>query len=414
METYSLLELNHKIKTVLDDNLDSSYWVVAEIAELRTNYKGHCYLELVDKDEDQVLAKNRATIWAYTFRGINAWFLKITGSELAQGMKVLCKVKVTFHEVYGMSLNITDVDPKFTLGERAAKKQEILQHLEEDGVINMNKEIPLPIVPQKIAIISSETAAGYQDFMSQLQSNQFGYMFHTTLFNSVMQGNQAPESIITALHRIHASSKDFDLTVIIRGGGAQLDLECFDNYEVALHTAQFPIPVLTGIGHERDETITDLVANTALKTPTAVAEFLISGMYSFEEKLVAAQKTLSDKSRGFIQSASEKLNFYNHNIQKASENLIKEYNYSLNDLKNKIEFITKNIIKKELDFLNSSEKLLSSMNPKKVIERGYTYTEINGQNINKADQINKGSQIRTISKKLDIISTIDKVEKNAK
>jgi len=267
MEHLSLATLNQIIKDTLNTTLEPSYWVVAEIAELRTNYSGHCYLEFIQKEEEsgKILAKTRGTIWSYTYRTVSAWFQSITGEELRSGITVLANVQVQFHEVYGLSLNVKDIDPNFTLGERARKKQEIIKQLEEDGIFEMNKSLKLPLVPQRIAVISSETAAGYGDFMNQITHNDFGYKIETLLFPATMQGDKAPNAIINALLQVHNTMDKFDALIIIRGGGAQVDLDCFDHYELAAHIAQFPLPVFTGIGHERDETICDLVAHTSLK-----------------------------------------------------------------------------------------------------------------------------------------------------
>jgi exodeoxyribonuclease VII large subunit len=277
MEHLSLYELNKKISEALANNLEPSYWVVAEIGQIQTNRKGHCYLELVEKEDDQIKAKTRATIWSYTYRNLSTWFEGITGQSLKAGMKILFNATIQYHEIYGFSLNIRDIDAQYTLGERAKKRQEIIERLREDGVFEMNKELRLPTVPQNIAVISSETAAGFGDFMDQIVGNDYGYEVEIELFNAVMQGEEAASSIIDAMHQVFENIGNYDLLVIIRGGGATLDLDCFDNYDLGSHVAQFPIPVITGIGHERDETITDMVAHTKMKTPTAVAEFIISG-----------------------------------------------------------------------------------------------------------------------------------------
>lgn len=248
MQELSLSELNLQIKKTLEEQLAASYWVVAEIAQIQVNHSGHCYLELVQKEDGQVVAKARATIWAYSYRNISAWFEKITGSDLQSGMRILANTKVTYHEVYGLSLNIKDIDPSFTLGEREKARQEVIQKLEADGIMEMNQNLELPIVPQNIAIISSETAAGYGDFINQIDNNSFGFNIHHKLYPASMQGDQAPESIINALHQI-IEDESIELVVIIRGGGSQLDLDCFDDYDLCSHIAQFPLPILTGIGH---------------------------------------------------------------------------------------------------------------------------------------------------------------------
>lgn len=273
----SLIELNQEIKSILKENTKKKYWVIGEISELKVNYSGHCYLELIQKDEssDQIIARSRATIWAPAYRMIKPYFETTTGQTLREDLGILVKVSVEFHEVYGLSLNITDIEPTYTVGELAIKKQKIIERLTEEGVIEMNKELEFPVPCQKIAVISSLTAAGFEDFADQILNNPFGYKFYLRLFPAVMQGEDAEKSIIAALDTIYQYESVFDAVVIIRGGGSQADLSCFDSYWLAYHITQFPLPVFTGIGHEQDDSVTDLVAHTRLKTPTAVATFLI-------------------------------------------------------------------------------------------------------------------------------------------
>jgi exodeoxyribonuclease VII large subunit len=283
-ERLKLSELNGLVKKAVGEAFTAPVWVIAEISELKTNRSGHCYLLLIEKEEngDAIVAQARATIWSYTFRMLQPYFTSTTGQQLTEGLKVLVSVSVEFHELYGYSLNIRDIDPAYTLGDMARRRREIISRLQAEGVAEMNKELELPLVPQKIAIISSPTAAGYQDFIDQLSNNSAGYHFHLKLFPAIMQGNQAESSIIGALEQIYFYESFFDAVVIIRGGGSQADLSCFDNYNLAYYITQFPLPVITGIGHEKDDSIVDLVAHTRLKTPTAVAEFLISGVAQFD------------------------------------------------------------------------------------------------------------------------------------
>jgi len=283
-ERLKLSELNGLVKKAVSEAFTAPIWVIGEISELKTNRSGHCYLNLIEKEEngDAIVAQARATIWSYTFRMLRPFFESMTGQQLTEGLKVLVSVSVEFHELYGYSLNIRDIDPTYTLGDMARRRREIISRLQSEGVAEMNKELDLPLVPQKIAIISSSTAAGYQDFIDQLTNNPAGYHFDLKLFPAIMQGNQAESSIIGALEQIYLYENFFDVVVIIRGGGSQADLSCFDNYNLAYFITQFPLPVITGIGHEKDDSIVDMVAHTRLKTPTAVAEFLISGVAQFD------------------------------------------------------------------------------------------------------------------------------------
>lgn len=283
-ERLKLSELNGLVKKAVGEAFTAPVWVIGEISELKTNRSGHCYLNLIEKEEsgDTIVAQARATIWSYTYRMLRPYFESTTGQQLTEGLKVLVSVSVEFHELYGYSLNIRDIDPTYTLGDMARRRLEIIARLQSEGVVDMNKELELPLVPQKIAIISSSTAAGYQDFVDQLTNNPAGYHFDLKLFPAIMQGNQAESSIIAALEQIYLYENYFDAVVIIRGGGSQADLSCFDNYNLAYFVTQFPLPVITGIGHEKDDSIVDMVAHTRMKTPTAVAEFLISGVAQFD------------------------------------------------------------------------------------------------------------------------------------
>ncbi|PLX12682.1 MAG: exodeoxyribonuclease VII large subunit, partial [Marinilabiliales bacterium] len=284
-QPFTLLGLNKSIQEKINASFSENVWVIGEISELKVNQNGHCYLELIEKDfvTDHIIAKSRATIWSYTYRMLRPYFESVTGHELIPGIKLLVQVKVEFHELYGLSLNITDIDPNYTLGDLAQKRKETIKRLENDGVFNLNKELNFPMVPQKIAVISSETAAGYQDFKDQLENNSYGFKFYTKLYQSKMQGTLAEDSIINSLEMIFENENLFDVVVIIRGGGSQADLSCFDSYLLAANIAQFPLPILTGIGHDKDESIADLVAFHKLKTPTAVAEYIIEKTAKFEE-----------------------------------------------------------------------------------------------------------------------------------
>ena len=277
----SLTELNRNIKQALRDALPETYWVRAETSEVRVNsYSGHCYLEFIEKDErtGQVAARARGTIWAQQYAVIRPYFEEETGRPFTSGLKVLVRVAVDFHELYGLSLTVHDIDPSFTVGDLVRRRKEIIRQLQADGVFDLNRSLPFSPRPQRIAVISSATAAGYEDFTDQLLGNEYGFPFYVRLYPALMQGERTEASIIAALDRIYAVREAFDVVVIIRGGGSTADLSSFDSYALAANCAQFPLPIITGIGHERDDTVVDLVAHTRLKTPTAVAAFLIDCM----------------------------------------------------------------------------------------------------------------------------------------
>ena len=417
MNQISLAELNRIIRNCLDASLDPSYWVIAEISELKVNQKGHCYLELIEKSEDEILAKARATIWSYAYRNLSTWFEGITGESLRPGLKILANVTVSFHEIYGLSLNIRDIDASFTVGERALRRQEIMKKLRDDGVAEMNKEIPLPLVPQRVAVISSPTAAGYQDFTDQLDGNSFNYQFNLRLFPAIMQGNEAESSIVSALHSIFRKTDEFDIVVIIRGGGAATDLDCFDNYNVASHVAQFPLPVITGIGHERDETIVDMVANTRLKTPTAAAEFLISGIRRYEETIDELAETVNglaveilDEETGHLDDLTDRIRqessilltefqnrfqFLSNNFHLSARNSVRNMTVTTNQLTRMLRQILGNQINLENEKLRRITENLTLVDINAVLKRGFSITRINGKLVKNSAQVNPGDRLST-------------------
>jgi len=303
----SLNELQLLIRDSICLTMPDMYWVVAEISEIRENYAGHCYLELIEKhpDDKNVRARVKAIISNTRYRFLKSLFENVTGEHLRSGMKVLVRVKVDYHEIYGLSLIISDIDPSFTAGEMALKKQMIIKRLEEEGVLLMNKELSFPFVPQRIAVISSRSAAGYSDFIKQLKENNYGYVFYTALYEAIMQGTETEQSIISALEKISANIKLFDVIVIIRGGGSQTDLSWFDNYNIAYFITQFPLPVITGIGHEKDLSVTDMVAHKSLKTPTAVADFIVGSVAEAENHLNETGSRIAENTLNIISRYKE-------------------------------------------------------------------------------------------------------------
>lgn len=417
MDTIRLQQLNQTIKECLTSNLQGSYWVIAEIGELKVNQKGHCYLELIEKKDNQILAKNKATIWSYTYRNLSGWFESITGQALNPGMKILANIIVSYHEVYGLSLNIKDIDANFTLGERARKRKEILDKLISDGVVEMNQRIPLPLVPQRIALVASKSSAGYEDFMNQLIDNPFHYNFKITLFDTIVQGSAAEQSIIEALLAAHDNIQLFDVLVIIRGGGATLDLDCFDSYELVNHVAQYPIPVITGIGHERDETITDIVAHTNLKTPTAVAEFLINGCNQFINQVETSFRTISDSALLSMMTQKNKLEQLAQILQYGSISIIEKHKNNFkriyrniafmagtktDQIKTRINYISATLKSASFKILEYDQKVLNEfelkielLNPLNILKRGYSITRVNNHIIRSCKDIKENDTIDT-------------------
>lgn len=365
----SLFELHQQIREELEVAFPESYWVVAEIAQITPDRrKGHCYLTLVDKGDDarNVVAQARATIWSARFTMLGRFFEDKTGQPLKAGLKILFQASVRFHELYGLSLDIHNIDPNYTIGDLARQRQETIKRLEAEGLLTANKELELPEVPQRLAIVSSATAAGYQDFIHQLQNNAYGYSFHTTLFPATVQGNDAPASVNKAMAQIANYSERFDAIVMIRGGGSQTDLSCFDDYTIAAAIGNSPLPVLTGIGHERDESIADLVAHTRLKTPTAVATFLIDrfrsaeeyseGLYDSirlftgqqlrltEDRLERLQLSISNTTKDFLQEGRELLETLSRGLLVKPKNYLNLQQHTVSDLERDIRSNTKSLL----------------------------------------------------------------------
>ncbi|WP_109829941.1 exodeoxyribonuclease VII large subunit [Reichenbachiella versicolor] len=407
MEHYSLSQFNVEVKQTLKNALEPSYWIVCEIGELNLHRNGHCYLELVEKKDSRILAKIRATIWSYTYANIHRLFHRITGSDLSVGMQILINATLEFHEVYGLSLNVKDIDPNYTLGERERKRQATIQQLVEDGILDLNKSLILPLVPQRIAVISAEGAAGYGDFMNQLNNNSYGYVIHTKLFNATMQGEGAPISILDQLHRIYELEEEYDAVVVIRGGGSKMDLDCFDDYELNAHLAQFPLPIITGIGHDRDETIADLVANISLKTPTAVAEFLLSGFMDFESKITEVFDRIKNLIELQLSNETFIIQQLKHDLaQKAGIKILSEEN-KLDKISSSIESNSQTLLKSELSRLQLTSKILEARDPKSILKKGFTITKVNGKSIN-GQNIKEGDIIETQTATNKIISKVEK------
>lgn len=365
-QAISLLELNRQLKGAVQSAFPSALWVRAEIAELRENRNGHCYLDLVEKDEgsDQVVARMRAMIWSYTYRMLKPYFETSTGRALSNGIKVMVKGSVEFQEVYGLSFVIKDIDPVYTMGDLEQRRQEVLKRLKDEGVLEMNKGLPLPLVPQKIAVISSAGAAGYGDFVHQLDNNAFGIAFYHKLFPALMQGEKAPQSIAEAFERIYAYAGFFDLVVLIRGGGASLDLLCFDDYWLAYHITQFPLPVITGIGHDRDISVADMVAHTSAKTPTAVAEFLISGASRVLEQVNAYSRDLKQNTRQQLMQHQTRLDRQAYQVVPKVKQWMTEKKHALATMGNRLPGFTMGYLQRHAQVLKQFQRQLVQTPPR--------------------------------------------------
>ena len=419
-QTYSLSELTGEIHDVLKEAFPDTYWVRAETSDVHINSaSGHCYLEFIEKDtqSNQIIAKARGAIWAKTFRMLKPYFEMETGQHFTSGLKVLVRVSIDFHEVYGFNLNVVDIDPSYTLGDLVRKRQEIIRQLQEEGVFTLNKELSLPALPQRIAVITSPTAAGYEDFINQLFYNKAGYPFYVKLFPALMQGEKTEESIIAALERIDSHRELFDAVVIIRGGGATSDLNSFDSYLLAANCAQFPLPIITGIGHERDDTIIDLVAHTRLKTPTAVAAFLINCMDQAVEQLNLLQQALCTDTLSILQEKKQTLQRIGTLLPATVNNRIERNRSALNLLASKLPTITSGLLErnknqlelmhqrihtaissrllKESRFIELQEQFIRMASPDYILKRGYSLTLRDGKILKSAKAVKSGDHLTT-------------------
>jgi exodeoxyribonuclease VII large subunit len=454
----SLYEVSQRVKESLESSFPSRIWVVAEIGELKENRSGHCYLELVEKDEgnDQPKAKARAIIWSWSYRMIKPFFETSTGRKLAAGIKILVLCDITYHPVYGFSLSIQDIEPTFTIGDIEQKRQQTIDTLIADGVFDMNKEVGFPLLPKRIAVISSATAAGYQDFTHQIDNNLQGYKIYYQLFKAIMQGEKAEETIIEALNQIHLSLDSWDVVAIIRGGGSQVDLGCFDGYQLASNVAQFPIPIITGIGHEKDVTITDMVAYTRLKTPTAVAEFLIGQFSNAENWILEAIDNFTDSVKEvvsheaqFISSTQSRtaplimrtINSENIKLQRQvmkGQEMVNRYisaaEYGLQGHLNELGIrlpakvekqhlqlkqLSKSILSRPQTNLNIAHERLNllaknaaALNPEIILNRGFSITLVNGKVLKNSQEVESGDNVETILASGKLFSKVTSVTKS--
>ncbi len=407
--SFSLQELNIQVKESIKHAFSSPVWIRAEISELHENATGHGYFELIEKDEDtdNLLAKGKANCWASTFRMLKPYFESTTGEQLKVGLKILVLCSVEFHELYGISLNIKDIDPSYTLGDMALKRLETIKLLKEDGVFNMNKEIPLSKTPQRIAVISSETAAGYGDFIDQLMNNAEGFSFYTKLFPSIMQGEQSVDSIIKALDLVYSHQEKFDAVVIIRGGGATADLSTFDNYDLAFNCTQFPLPIITGIGHQRDESILDLVAHTAAKTPTAVAEFLLFCMNDTSQYLLDMQATIINFVEGKLQQETNRLHQLSVQFPAIVNEIVYKQKLKISLQGQGIKNAALSLLKEKRTDVLMKEKELILSSPEVLLSKGYSLTSKNNKIVKSITQLKKGDKITTQLKDGDVQSIVE-------
>ena len=433
-QSISLFELNNLVRRGIKACLPGEFWVQAETSDVRSNHSGHCYLEFVQKDErsNALVAKARGMIWSNIYYRLKPYFERETGQAFVSGIKVLVKVTVDFHELYGFSLTVVDIDPTYTVGDMVKRRKEILERLDQEGILTMNKELSLPELPQRVAVISSPTAAGYGDFCNQLLHNAPGYIFYTRLFPAVMQGERIEASIINALEQIYREIDHWDVVVIIRGGGATSDLSGFDTYNLAANCVQFPLPVITGIGHERDDTVLDMVSHTRVKTPTAAAEFLINCMDRAAQRLdnmanilyrVIPDRLMREKDKierlatripSSVQMRLQKEKYYFDNIYQRvafawqKRMLREEHRF---DVFRNLCMMANSQILREINKLELMEEKIRLSSPDLLLKKGYTITLVNGKALTDVSKLKIGEKLETYSANGRVTSVVEKIEK---
>lgn len=403
----TLLELNGMVRTTLERGMRDEYWVEAELAEARET-RGHCYMELVQKDSfsNTPVAKASAKCWKQTWMLMQPYFERATGQPLRAGMKLLLRVYPNFHEAYGFSWIVTDIDPTFTVGDLARRRQEIIAALKAQGIFDMNRQLELPMFAQRIAVISSQTAAGYGDFCNQLNDNPYGFRFHATLFPAVMQGEGVEQSVIAALERIYEEVDNYDCVVIIRGGGATSDMSGFDTLALAENVAQFPLPVITGIGHDRDESVLDMVACIRVKTPTAAAAYLVS-------HLLKVSDLIDNMNERMVRCATMRIEMQKMRLAQLSERLPSVFSLvkvkreaHLDALNSRFITSVRQFFDRQAHRLDMLGQRAAALDPKLLLSRGYSITIHNGKAVRDKDTLKPGDEIETIFEKGTVKSIV--------
>lgn len=410
----TLYELNSLVRETIEEELHQEYWVEAELSEVR-EVRGHCYMQLVQYDrseeggkrkryENTPIAQASAKCWQSSWQLLRPYFEKETGQRLHAGMKVLLQVYAQFHETYGFSWIVTDIDPTYTMGDMARKRQEIIRVLKDEGVFDLQKELPLPLFCQRIAVISSANAAGYGDFVNQLENNEYGFQFHTRLFPAVMQGEDVEKSVIAALEQIFRGSggteargneNTFDCVVIIRGGGATADLSGFDTLALAENVANFPLPIITGIGHERDESILDMVSHTRVKTPTAAAAFLIDHLKEVLEVLNDAQERITRYAQQKLSTLDAQLSVVAEAIPRLFSVVKTRQDARLDSMQEKMTMLIERRLETEQHRIQLVSEKVKSLDPTLLLRRGYSITLHNGKVVKDVSVLNTGDELET-------------------
>ncbi len=407
-EPLTLQGLNSMVRAAINESMPARYWVTGELSEVRETAAGHCYIELVQRDEHsgELVAKARGTIWARIYTLLRPCFLEETGQPFVAGIKVLLQVTVGFHELYGYALDVCNIDPTYTVGEMARRRLAVIKRLTDEGVIDLNKELLFPVLPQRIAVISSPTAAGYGDFCDQLLGNKYGFVFYPRLFPSPMQGSGVEQGIIDALNRVAADIDLWDVVVIIRGGGATSELSCFDTYDLANNCAQFPLPIITGIGHQRDESVLDIVAHTRAKTPTAAAELLIHAMLEQGAFLDSAMQEVMSAARAYIDTERQRVNTLATRLPISATLCLQREKMRLQPVVQQMSSEVRLFLREQNHRLDILKEKADAASPRHILAMGYSITRVNGKAVRSLGEIAAGDNVVTMVADGEFTSTV--------
>lgn len=416
-QRWTLSALNAMVREAIESELPDEYWVEAELSECRER-GGHCYMELVEKSPSSSVSQGRsdtantpiarasAKCWRQTWQIVQATFTRVTGQPLRAGLKVLLRVYAQFHEAYGFSWIVTDIDPTYTIGDMARRRQEIIQQLKEEGVFDLQRELSIPLFSQRIAVISAAGAAGYGDFMRQLEDNEYGLRFQVTLFPAIMQGEQVESSVIHALNQIYDLQNDFDAVCILRGGGATADLSGFDTLALAENVAQFPLPIITGIGHERDESILDMISNTRVKTPTAAAALLVDHLKQVLERIEQAEAFIGNYVKERISQQQQHINLLSSLIPTLALRIVSDSRHRIDLLQSRLPSALEKRLMEQKHRLENLTLQLKGFDPQLLLSRGYSITLHHGRAIRNPDELKPGDELETRVEKGTFISIV--------
>lgn len=410
---FTLSQVAGSIKKTLFERYKSSFWVKAEMNKLNHySHSGHCYPDLVEKNGGKIIAEMRSVLWKGDFQFINQRFIDVLQEPLKDGIDVLMLVSITFDAVYGVSLRILDIDPSFSLGELTKEKQESINRLVKEKIFDLNKELIFPLLPKRLAIISVETSKGLADFLKIIENNIWNYKFEYQLFPALLQGDKAPASILSQLKNIRENYSRFDAVALIRGGGGDIGLTCYNNYLLASELAQFPLPILTGIGHATNETVSEMVAFKNAITPSELADFLIQCFHQFAVPVLEAEDFLGKKVPSLIQEKKRDVYQLSRQFQLASQNALRTQNAEITMLKNAIKILARQHLSTEENALKSIEQQINLLHPNNVLRRGFSISYQNGKLVKNIDSINEDEELTTLFYDGEVKSIIKAIKKN--